>query len=479
MNHTRQALDSLAASVQLLARGPKLPPVSATTKLVEAMAARDAAPAAPAGDVLLQVRRRLNQAAREAAGVASAAPRDLRDAPWLMWTEKDPMAGLKGLLEAVVALGERRAGVRRSLIEAWIKDFSAGAPRIADAGHGIRRFLRAGSDARFEIWRAADAWCHLFDVAEGPRTLARRVVQGPEPVADILAKACLDDPLRAVSGYMRAVQDEVLRLAPEGLAGRSGADAMARLSGFLAPGSTLRFQEPEARGRVARGLLGPWLAGRTEPAEPTRAAVQAFLLSHLGDPRTRSSHWSRAGDDAIALMRRWLARASLNAFFEVIGEHAYDLHWRYREAFWSAYLKAGAIDDAWLALGSSVHASARALRDLNGAYARLSGHTDQSILLMRVRNTIFCEWSHNGKLRAWPVDWKTAPKLYQGSYTRYDVTGAGLPFPRDPDYGSGGSSDSNGLSHMGSDRGRWQGSVARMLVNRAGIHLTHHDWMPR
>lgn len=479
MSHTRQAIALLQASAELLARSAKLPPVPHTTRMVEALAAGDSAPAAPTGDVLLELRRRLTQAARGPAGVAAMAPRDLRDAPWLMWAEAEPLGGLRGLLEAVLRLAERRAGVRRTLIEGWIKGFADDAPRLAEAGQEIRRLLRDGGDARFASWRAADAWCHLFDAGKGPQALAHRIVQGPETVSDALERAGLDDPLRAVSGYARAVQREVLRLAPEALAGPSGPAVMVRLSDFLAPGSSLRFPDPEARGHVARGLLSPWLAGRREPGEQTRAVVQGFLLKHLGDPRTRAGQWSRAGDDAVALMRRWLARASLDAFFEVIGDHAYDKQWRYREAFWSACLEVGGIDDAWLALGNAAHMSARAVEDLRGGYSRLTGHAEQSVLLLRVRNTVFCEWSHNGKLRAWPVDWKTAPKLYQSSYTREDVTGAGLPFPPNPRYGSNGSRDSNGLSHTSSDRSRWQGSVARMLADRANIHLTDQQWMPK
>jgi hypothetical protein len=46
-----------------------------------------------------------------------------------------------------------------------------------------------------------------------------------------------------------------------------------------------------------------------------------------------------------------LARASLDLFFKLIDEHALDAQWRYRHAFWLAYLEQGVIADAWLALG--------------------------------------------------------------------------------------------------------------------------------
>ncbi|MFP5514910.1 MAG: EH signature domain-containing protein [Alphaproteobacteria bacterium] len=479
MSHTRQALEALRATVQLLGRSVKLPEMPGSAQALVALAAGDAAPALPAGDVLEAVRRRLQQAARSPQRWDGAAPRDLRDAPWLMWADKALLAALDGLLEAVLRLAERRAGVRRTLIEGWLKGFAPDGPRMAEAGRAIRRLITGNADARLQPWRLADSWCHLFDAVKGPKTLALQILQGTDPVPALLARACLDDPLRAVSGYMRAVQHEVLQLAPDCIAGTAGPAAMARLTDFLAPDGQLRFSEPEACGNLARSLLAPWINGRRLPDEAVRAAVQSFLLTHLRDPRLHPERWAKAGDTVVAVMRQWLARASLNAFFEVIGEYAYDKQWRYREAFWSACLEAGGIDDAWLALGAAVHTSARSVRELNGGFARLRGNGDQSVLLLRVKNTVFSEWSHNGKLRAWPLDWKTAPKLYLREYSRSDVIGTCLPFPPNPQYGSNGNRDSSGLSHVGSDSSRWQGSVARMLADRAGIHLTHRDWMPK
>jgi len=181
-------------------------------------------------------------------------------------------------------------------------------------------------------------------------------------------------------------------------------------------------------------------------------------------------------------MRRWLTRASLRAFFDLISEHVLDPQWRYREAFWSACLDKDAAAEAWLALGSQVHASARAVRELNGAYARLEGAGvlgTQAVLLLRIRNLVFCEWSHNGKLRVWPADRENAPRLNLTSYTRGDLTAPGLLFPPNPAFGSRGTRNGEGLSHFGPERNYWQGSAAELLARRAGINLTPSDWNPR
>ena len=128
--------------------------------------------------------------------------------------------------------------------------------------------------------------------------------------------------------------------------------------------------------------------GSTQLAQPTldlQRDVTEFLVAQIGNPQIRPGRWAGAEKES-ALIRRWLARASLKVFFDLIADHALDQHWKYREAFWSACLLKGAIDDAWLALGANVHASARARQDLGSAFGRLEGagaSGDQSVLLLR------------------------------------------------------------------------------------------------
>jgi len=279
---------------------------------------------------------------------------------------------------------------------------------------------------------------------------------------------------------MRAVQKEIVTKASSFLVRPDADRLLKRILEFLAPKGPLRFAEPKSRGEMARGLLRPWLEAEDEPEESIRFQIQDFLLEHLDDPRLKPQRWQEAGERATNLMRRWLTRASLRAFFGLISDHALDAHWRYREAFWSACLEKDATIEAWLALGSRIYASARAVEDLKRAYARLDGASgDQAVLLLRVKNLVFCEWSHNGKLRAWPADWSNAPQLGRARYTRAELTGKGLLFPPNARFGSNGSSDGTGLSHIGSDRNLWQGSAAELLARRTQIVLAPKDWRPR
>jgi hypothetical protein len=237
---------------------------------------------------------------------------------------------------------------------------------------------------------------------------------------------------------------------------------------------------------MARGLTKPWLDQGVPPSEAVRGAACEFLVQHLKDPRTNPGNWQAVGEETTSLVRRWLVRASLDMFFGLIAQFALDQHWHWRAAFWKACMdrcnKIGVPFDAWVALGPRVHDMARASRDLRGAYGRLAGagvQGNHSVLLMRVGPVTLCDWSHNGSLRAWPNDWRDAPRLYRSGYDRSELTGKCLPFPANAAYGSRGEASGRGLSHFNSDRNYWQGSAAELLAHRAGIRLTARDWQPR
>lgn len=479
MTHALQAIDRLNAFVKLLPRASsRLPVKSESAKAVDALNASDAAISLPADAVLDIVRSRLIKSS--SGGAAHYLQSDLRTSVWLLWTEKQPLANLPGLIEAVWAQAYKSNATARALIEAWLRAFSRGSPTIKRTGMAIRQLLILRPNPRLEFWRTADRRFEIFNADEGPQKLASRLILSSETLDAELSAAGFHDPLRAAGNYMRTVQQEVVMKA-SGFLTRSDADrSLKRTLAFLAPNGPLRFAEPKSRGEMARGLLRPWLEAGNQPEESIRFQIQDFLLEHLDDPRLKPQRWQEAGEPAINLMRRWLTRASLRAFFSLISDHALDTHWRYREAFWSACLEKDTTVEAWLALGSRIHASARAVEDLKRAYARLDGASgDQAVLLLRVKNLVFCEWSHNGKLRAWPADWSNAPLLGRARYTRAELTGKGLPFPPNARFGSNGSADGMGLSHVGSDRNLWQGSAAELLARRTQIVLAPIDWRPR
>jgi hypothetical protein len=410
-----------------------------------------------------------NLIAASRSGRIAAVPRkELRYAPWLLWNGKPPAASLPGLLSALLDQAGTSAPTLRRLIGAYLRDFNPRAPGIDDAAARIREVL-ARAELRFGAWRTAQNEVDLFDPARGPAALADRLLDDNRP-DETLARYKLDDEMLATGNYMMAVEDAIRSAAPL-LLRRQAEPGLQRVLRIIEPAGKLRF--PSHIGDTGRALLRAWLDNGPEPAPALQRPVREVLLRWLGDPRLRPQRWAALGEQEIALMRRWLTRASLDLFFRLIDQNALDGQWRYRHAFWLTYLEKGAIADAWLALGSQTFNAARAVREFGGAYGQLrGGEPNQSALVLRIGPLVISEFTHNGKMHAWPADGPDAPRLGEANYTSARLKRPCLSFPPDPRTRRGGSADGKGLRHDGSSTGKWQRSAAA-LIERHARHQEH------
>ncbi len=255
---------------------------------------------------------------------------------------------------------------------------------------------------------------------------------------------------------MRAVHAECLGQLPSLLRGPNAAARFERVAAVLTRDAQLRF--PDARLEIARALFRAWTEERQSPGADAQAVVRDFALTHIGHPQLRLRAWIGADPEA-AILRRWLAQASLRVFFGLIADHARNSQWPYREAFWSACLTKGAIADAWLVLGRSVYADAHARKELGFPFGKLAkGSPEHSVLLLRVGPLILAEWSHDGKLRAWRVE--DGPKLFLPTYARDDIQ---RPAPFE-------------LVHSGSATDLWQSRAAELLERYAEVRLHQSEW---
>ncbi|BCX16673.1 MAG: hypothetical protein KatS3mg117_0355 [Geminicoccaceae bacterium] len=468
MTSTLEALASLRA---FAGRRPPLPDGAVATRraLERLRALLYETPVPPAEAELERLRRRL--LALFAAGRGEEVkPAELRRACWLLWDEGEPAGdAIPGLVEAILAQAARNPRTLRNLVHCWILARDADRASHRRVGTELARLVAASEDPRLGWARIAATEIDLFEAPRAANRLAHALLTGPQEVDELLARYGLADPVRAVSGFLERTQAACARHWP-GLARRGDAERILdRLLGFALHEGRLRFDT--RRAELASGLLAAWLDG-PPPAEPLQRRVQHFLLDRLGDPRLRPARWSGVDPRATALFRSWLARASLRAFFEIIREFALDHQWRYRERFWMACLERGAIADAWLALARDVRRAARTVEDLRGAFGELSGGVDprHAVILMRIGDLVFCEWSHNGRLRAWPVSWPRAPKLGRSHYSGDELKSDSLVFP------DGGLRD--GLVHGGAESGRWQARAAQFLRERVGLDLYPRDYMP-
>lgn len=203
-------------------------------------------------------------------------------------------------------------------------------------------------------------------------------------------------------------------------------------------------QSPGLRLLVPESLLVPFLS--KQPPKEIGEALKSYFCGAYGDPRIRTgpraAGWSNVPDEQRSVITRMLVSVALQDFFAVLDRTALDHHWRYRRAFWEAYLERDLITDAWVVFGPKAQRVAQSIRkDALESSGRLTGAGgDQSVLLMKIGGAVVAEWSHNGSCHFWRPGRKNAPSLYQVEYRRDDVReGASVA-----------------MRHVGSEAYRWQ-----------------------
>lgn len=237
-----------------------------------------------------------------------------------------------------------------------------------------------------------------------------------------------------------------------------------------ADGLSTHVEKSRRRVQFAEQLLLPWRAQRP-PDELKSVLVERFVRSY-GDPRAagaREYGWRDVSPEAVAVLMTWMAGDTLRGFMRILEQTADEI-WRYRQRFWMAYYDAGYISEAWLALGRDAQMFARQLQpsEKGLGYGTLEGGAapDQSVLILRIGNLVFTEWSHNGSLRAYPEDRSDTPVLYRRSYRGQD-----LREPQSMDFHDGANMNPE-LRHSSAHSGSWQRKARDFIRKHAGVHMT-------
>jgi hypothetical protein len=236
------------------------------------------------------------------------------------------------------------------------------------------------------------------------------------------------------------------------------------------PSQRLRY--PLCRDEFAYSLLSPWF--EQAPPQDVKNALLSELLRTLGDPRHNHAGWLGVRREAIETASRWLTGRTMDAFFEIL-RHTDDDIGPYRRRFWQAYFDEGHILEAWIALGEQAATELAKIdtsQELN--HAKILGKIapNQCVLMIRMGNILFCDWSHQGRLRAVPMSSKQAPKLYQPEYELFQ-----LRFPTTLDFNQG-RLDDPGLVHFESKLGGWQDVARQFIGQHLGIDLPLSLLMP-
>lgn len=461
-----KALAEIAATVVRRAfRAHQAGPVR-TGRAADEVARRlgDVRPRLPSARDLERTVRRLSQAWDESGSLAGVELRHMRRAPWAFFFPKErPGEWLAGNDDLVAdwlrwAEGHRRPRVAVALLLAFLDAYPAEL-RVFDVMRAaLLRLLAAGPSPRLRAWRER---CERYGFLEsdGPDSFVARWFETDVGFDAYLEGAGLP-PGVADSAFVRRATRCLLDRARQALTGgRWGARDLEHAFAWLEAAGQLRFRDMTVE--VASAFLAPFV-GEAPPAY-VKDAIQAFLCRVIGDPRLRPQRWQGVPDEIRAVLVRWLVGASLEDFFRVLDETALDRHWRYRKAFWRAYLEKGLIDDAWVVLRRK--ASDMVRRSFRSDPAELVGGGDssQSVLLMTIGGLTIAEWSHNGSCRIWKRGSPAAPSLYQRRYTWADLMGRCDFLQR----------------HTGADRGVWQERVASWIEAETGRSVSRAAYMPQ
>jgi len=322
----------------------------------------------------------------------------------------------------------------------------------------LKQELRAATSPRLREWQRRVKKYGLLSL-EGPRNVAELLSAEPSRRTNLLEDAGLVGDL-AYSAFLAEVDRHLVDRLKVNLVAKRYEELDSSLE-LLAPGGRLTF--PTQAPIVADALLLPFV--QTDPTATVQEKIRAFLLIHLKDPRLTQSGWARVIPAARDVMLRWMVTASLEEFFALIARRAQEGHWRYRKAFWSAYLKHKYIADAWVILGENAELEARRRwRDSIPAHGQLSGgDPDHCVLILRIGNVVVTEWSHNGTCRLWRQDDKACPRFHAGRYSRDELR-------LNPGYEQ---------RHHGNLQYTWQQKLATVIRHTTGIGVTQAEYRVR
>lgn len=219
----------------------------------------------------------------------------------------------------------------------------------------------------------------------------------------------------------------------------------------------------------SEALLLPW--SNVAPSKELKERIIAIYTTQLTreDPRLNAGHWPHTEPSAKTVLMRWIAADAMDLFFSILSQTAEPM-WEHRHKFWQALMARNVIDEVWPVLGhqAGVIAKRSGIKDIQ--YSKLNGAlSEQSVLLMRMGDLIFAEWTHSGSLRVAEVTAIQAPKLYKRSYQGVDLRFMSLPFEQ----GSG----AEGLRHMGAEYGSWQRKAADFVRQKTGVFLKASDYL--
>jgi len=307
---------------------------------------------------------------------------------------------------------------------------------------------------------------NLIDPKGGPTKLAR-LLEDAEDIPDTLSSIGFD----SILGHSAFVSEAYERFCGQVAGSNDPENDVSRLMSWtISDTQSLKEAFPDRTTATADALLLPWSNAGVNPPKPLEARIKAFLISSLGDPRfkTASARWNSVSDEARLVLKRWMNRASVTQFFDIVDETMNTADekrmWRYRRAYWTAYLDE--IEDAWVVFGSrgvamAMDAARRSddssLRQF-GQFNTSGAQSTHAVLILTIGDITVGEWSHNGKCRIWTGSVKPI-RPYEKYYSVHEL--------RNGDWDT---------SHTSNEQYGWQRKVADQIQHHTGVSKRQIDY---
>ncbi len=318
----------------------------------------------------------------------------------------------------------------RHLIRFYLNHFDPGVSGIRLIGkflaEGVKQWGKEWSDRHYKVG--------LFDPDMAPLRLGYKALQAEEPPINFLSGMGFDRSLSSarLAGY--AFLEALKKLYAELLTNPSMPWIQRVAAWGMDENKQFRYGNiPGARGKLAEALLLPW--EKRDPPQEVKDFTERFILAHYKDLRINHARWNDVSEDARRIMRRWLTKASLDWFLNVVDETATDEDsrrmWPARRKFWGAYYTRGYMQEAWVVFGraGSEHARRLSTKSREDAasfmsFGRIQGgaRSNHAVLLMRIGDLTIADWNFMGKCHIWLGDNPKAPDLYRTEYDRFDLS---------------------------------------------------------
>ncbi len=401
----------------------------------------------------------------------SLSVRDVRMTPWVLFYptgfEKKWLALDEDFLREYDRLSRERRSDRPSII--LLREFLRAGKPEHPTYELIREILRKRLlNSRTIVVRRWKERCanYGFLLKHNEAELLKAWRQSASSASEFLAKAGLSPGLENSDLVHRAVAQLLLETRKQLASNRNASENLRLALTWLELNGKLRLET--LRLEIARCLLEPFVDRKPEPS--VAGILRAFFLNCFGDPRLGGiAGWAGVPEEQRRVLLRMLVELALEDFFRLLDRTALDRHWRFRKAFWTAYLDKELITDAWMVLGPAAAREARRHldQDMSRSAGRLRAGTgvlrDHSVLLMRIGPVTVAEWSHNGCCRFWLDGNRRAPRLYERQYKGSDLNHYAEPIFQQ--------------RHAGSERGAWQHKIANWLRDQTGFRMSRRNYM--